>query len=95
MQKIVIYSVYFGGKPNILEESGFGSDESAYAKALAALSDYEDDPLILEYVSRGMQHMWRAAGMDADQLQNGIQQSLASAGQQLRTVEKIEEQQNK
>lgn len=69
LQEVIVNTVYLGGNPSLVEESGFGTGPVAYAKVQCAMSDYEGDPLIAQYVGTAMMKLWEAAGLDINSIQ--------------------------
>jgi hypothetical protein len=76
LQDIIVNYVYLGGVPSIVQQVGFADlnatqaeCEAGYAKLQCALTDYEGDPLIGQYVSAAMIKMWSAAGLDLENIE--------------------------
>jgi hypothetical protein len=69
LQKILVDDVYLGGSPSLVEQSGFGSGATGYAKIQCALSDHEGDAIMANYASTAMMKILSAAGIDVDRIE--------------------------
>ena len=69
IQKIMVYDVYLAGKPSLVEECGFGDGEEGYVRMQGSLAEYQNDPLISQYVGGAMLKLLQAAGMDMKNMQ--------------------------
>ena len=76
LQATILTDVYMCGSPSLVEESGFGSGASGYAKLQCAMTDHEGDPLMAEYASTAMLKLLKAAGIDVESMSGpGLQGS--------------------
>jgi len=67
LQQVIVNHVYLGheeGQKSVVEEAECGTGPEAYAKFQCALSDFEGDPLIMEYTQSAMGKMFEAAGLN-------------------------------
>jgi hypothetical protein len=68
LQDILVTQVYLGGNPSLVEQVGFGTGAQAYAKLQCAMTDHEGDPLMAEYASSAMLKVFRASGIDVNNI---------------------------
>jgi hypothetical protein len=69
IQKIMVYDVYLAGSPSLVEECGFGGGEEGYVRMQGSLAEYQNDPLISQYVGGAMLKLLESAGIDVKNLQ--------------------------
>lgn len=69
IQKIMVYDVYLAGSPSLVEECGFGDGEDGYVRMQSTLAEYQNDPLISQYVGGAMLKLLESAGIDMKYLQ--------------------------
>jgi hypothetical protein len=69
LQKVLVEDVYLGGNPSLVEQTGFGSGGTGYAKLQCALTDHEGDPIMANYASTAMIKILSAAGIDIDSVE--------------------------
>jgi hypothetical protein len=68
IQKIVLHDVYLAGSPSLVEECGFGGGEEGYIRMQGSLAEYQDDPLIHQYVGGATVKLLESAGIDMNSL---------------------------
>jgi hypothetical protein len=69
LQTIIVEEVYLGGSPSLVEQTGFGSGATGYAKIQCALSDHEGDSIMANYASTAMIKTLDAAGIEVDSIE--------------------------
>lgn len=67
LQNVIVDDIYLGGSPSLVEEAGFGSGGVGYAKMQCAMTDYEADPLVMEYTRHAMLKLWKASRLYSEE----------------------------
>lgn len=73
IQQIMVYDVYLSGSPTLVEECGFfGSGEEGYVRMQGSLAEYQNDPLIGQYVGGAMLKLLESAGIEMKNMQSPV-----------------------
>jgi hypothetical protein len=63
VQQMLVEEAYLSGSPSLIEQHGFEAGEKGYVMLQCAMSDYQADPLIQQYIGGGMQKVLETAGL--------------------------------
>lgn len=73
IQDALVYDVYLGGTPSLVEECGFEDGEKGYVFMQYLISEHQNDPLIGQYIGSSMMRLCDAAGIDMTAIQKAAE----------------------
>jgi hypothetical protein len=71
VQDVLINMVYLWNDAQLVKEAGFEPNENGYIKLQLAMADYQNDPLIAQYIGHSMMQIMQVAGL-SEQLKDSM-----------------------
>ena len=69
VQRILVNEVYLGGNPCLVEQCGFEPNAKGYVLLQCIMAEYQQDPLIAQYIGGAMMRVLQSAGLDPASMQ--------------------------
>ena|ERR1719223_1173022 len=70
VQEALVNDVYLEGNPSLTEELGFGPGEKGYVLFQYTIAEYQNDPLMAQYIGSAMATLIKSAGIDMPMIGN-------------------------
>lgn len=70
VQETLVNDVYLEGNPSLTEELGFGSGERGYVLFQYTIAEYQNDPLVAQYIGSAMTNLIKSAGIEMPMMGN-------------------------
>lgn len=70
IQDVLVNQVYLGDNPSLVSQCGFGDGEEGYVLMQCVMAEYQQDPLVTQYIGLAMTKIMQSAGLDLTALQN-------------------------